>query len=212
MVQTHAGYVSLVFAFLTCFASSVWGCRYDAEKIGMLTLSERLDNTPIAFIGTVINVTEDKVVQFSVEHQINGELNSKQFAIKAGDSSCDIRFSVGQRWIYAGTTLLDPSILLNDNLQDISLKLQRFDDKKLNLPKIWQQCISDDDCKNLNYGCTVTAVNQRFLNEAKNHVLQQGLDPKTLNCVNDNETFKLAFCQQSLCGVWSLQNEYLRNR
>ncbi len=77
------------------------------------------------FVGHVTAVRERAAV-FAVER---GSKHSRyepgqEVQVPVGESSCDLRFTVGQRWLYAGPMLLEPNRLLENG--PLPLDVQAF--------------------------------------------------------------------------------------
>lgn len=188
-------------------AFPAWACRYDPDRLDKRPLAERLEEMPVAFIGTVSGVTADGMVEFQIEHLLHGDINGQRFTVKSGRSSCDLRFSAGERWIYGGATLFHPSVLLVTSEGRASLSFVRMDDSRLAFPTEWQTCSSDAACRVLRYGCTATAVNEGFLSVAKENAWRIGGDPSALDCElkPPASAFSRVLCEQKKCGIWTLQ-------
>lgn len=183
-------------------AVPAWGCRFVFDK---RPLSVRLDVVPVAFIGTVTSVALDGKAEFQVEHLLRGKVEGRIFVVSNDGSSCDIRFSLGQRWIFGGAKVFHPSFLLAGSHQTDS-SLIRINDSALSFSFEWQACDSDAVCNILPYGCTETAVNKEFLVTARKKAWLIGGNPRTMNCVSvQNNEFRRALCEKNKCGIWVLQ-------
>lgn len=102
----------ILSVMLTGFGA--WGtmavaCRYATDP---RPLVQRLDGAALVFVGTVVSDDRDDVV-FSIEKVVKGQPGTP-FRLTKGRSSCDIRFRRGERWLYAGPTVANPSVLLQD--------------------------------------------------------------------------------------------------
>jgi len=202
---------TIFFVLYFCLASSAYACKYNSE-IDKIPFSERLSKSEIAFIGTVTSIEKDGSVKFKIEHLLQGAANGDEFTIKIGKSSCDINFGVGERWIYGGETLADPSMMLSKDSHEITQYFVRYDDSKLNFSKDWQECKSDVECAWIHYGCgDLASVNNSFISVAKDKAYQIGGNPMVMNCAFSNPSSPIIFhpiklCQQNKCGIWQLKN------
>lgn len=74
------------------------------------TTEESMKKASVAFVGTVEKVTAKEVV-FMVHLDMKGDKQS--FTLyKDSSSSCDIKFTEGQAWLYLGNKVYDGSVLL----------------------------------------------------------------------------------------------------
>lgn len=73
--------------------------------------SQRLAEARLAFIGTVTAVSGQRVT-FAIHHVINGTPGPSTTVEALSPSTCSSAFTVGQRWLYAGLTTSQPSVLL----------------------------------------------------------------------------------------------------
>jgi hypothetical protein len=195
----------VLVALAAWLAAPVYGCKYDPDRVDKRPLAERLNEVPVAFIGTVSSITPDGMVQFHVEHLLRGNTDGARFLVKVGRSDCDLGFSVGQRWLYGGTTIFHPSVLLAGPGES-GPTLTRLGDSRLTFPPEWQACDSDAQCSVLPYGCTSTAVNKRFLPAATERAWRIGGDPRAVKCLPQYApAFEPVLCKQGKCGVWRLQ-------
>lgn len=76
-------------------------------------LAVQLEDVKLAFVGTVTSV-EDGIVEFSIEKALVGQ-SGKKHRFKQDKSSCAIRFTAGERWLFAGEMQRSPSRLLQDS-------------------------------------------------------------------------------------------------
>jgi hypothetical protein len=180
-------------------------CRYDPNTIDRRPLAARLAEALVAFIGTVSGVRPDGMVEFHVEHVLHGVTDGERFFVKVENSSCDRRFLPGERWLYGGTTLFHPGVLLVGGRSHAGPALVRAEDSKLAFAAQWQACKSDSECSVLPYGCTATAVNKGFLPVATERAWKIGGDPRALDCATVQASFEKALCEQGKCGFWRLQ-------
>lgn len=185
----------LVALCLLSFASITFGCKYAPDN---RPLEDQLKESPIAFIGQVTRLTLDGIVEFKIEHILNGNHDGSIYVFKNEGTSCDINFTVGQRWIYGGQKLYNPSVLLNNH------GLERHNDTKLQLPSKWQACSSDAECGYISYGCDATSANKIFTTQATDQARTIGGDPSAISCVTPDKNFSKILCQKSICGVFSL--------
>lgn len=198
---------TLIIALAMGFAFPALACKFKPDTRPMHI---RLNDTPIAFIGQVFEVT-DKTVSFRVEHLLRGTTPSNgifQLPIANPLSSCHIRFSNQQRWLFAGDTLMSPSMLLDQDTSTTNAlePLKRITDRALQMPIEWTRCTNDQQCRILPYGCSRTAVNNHAYEQAKAIAHKRFGRPETVNCIN-TETFSdlpQPLCVASQCGVWYL--------
>ena len=104
--QGVAAWRGLLLA-LVLLAGPVHACRYAADTRPLAT---RLAEVPLAFVGRVVAVDQGVAV-FEVETALRGR-PGKQQRVEIADGSCAIRFHAGDRWLFAGASLPDPSWLL----------------------------------------------------------------------------------------------------
>ncbi len=144
-------------------------------------------------------------VVFGVEHQIKG-LSTDKFSVNQGRTSCDIKFVVGQKWLYAGQNVFNPSILLESSIGGKIVVHQnpiRRDDSGLGLKKEWQVCEVSSSCKFINYGCSDTASNKNHYDLAKRKAIMVGGDPTAISCVSSPDNlFDLPLCVKKQ--MWEL--------
>lgn len=148
---------------------------------------------------------------FNVENPIKG-INKKTYTLKKDNiSSCHIRFSKGQKWIFAGEMVMNPSVLL---AQTINGKTQNFykemrhNDTRTELKTEWQQCETSAQCTSIVYACDVTSVNSQHIGEAKKHINNKGLNPASFNClIAPTGQLSLPLCQENKCGIWSYKEQ-----
>lgn len=207
----------LIAAFiLACGASGAWACRAAADD---RPAQVRYQAAPVAFIGTVISARDEEVT-FEVEHALRGASAGRTTIAlpKPYGSSCTTRFHAGQRWLYAGPTVMDPSVLIPGILDSGSKpnpsspahrdRLMRAPDEHLSLPAKLQSCTADSQCQAFPYGCSVTAANGAGYEEAKALAWERGGDPRAMNCAsfrNPGSHIHLgALCVAGRCGAWSI--------
>ncbi len=83
-------------------------CRYQQRP-----LAETLKDAQQAFIGTVRTV-ENGQATLVVEQVVRGVTEGQEVVADDEGSSCDIRFTAGQRWLYLGSVHPSGSLLLQD--------------------------------------------------------------------------------------------------
>jgi hypothetical protein len=93
---------------LAAFAGRAEACRYQSQPI-----EANLARAQQAFIGTVRTV-ENGLTILTVEQAIRGVKEGDTVEAEYGGSSCDIRFTAGQRWFYLGSGHPSGSLLLQD--------------------------------------------------------------------------------------------------
>lgn len=87
--------------------SSAQACKFRPDE---RPLQVRLADAPIVFEGRVISV-DDELVTFRVDKAVRGHKGGV-FMVAQGHSSCELRFAIGERWLYAGSLVMNPSQLL----------------------------------------------------------------------------------------------------
>jgi hypothetical protein len=97
----------LSIASVALFAGSACACRFEPDP---RSLTLRLSSVPLAFVGRVAAV-EGGQARFIVELALRGQPGSEQ-RVTIGHGSCAIRFQSGDRWLFAGPSLPDPSMRL----------------------------------------------------------------------------------------------------
>lgn len=74
-----------------------------------------LARLPLAFVGTVSALADDeRQVTFRVERLISGEAPGGTVTLPLLRLSCEVRFGIGERWLFGGTSVLHPTMLLAD--------------------------------------------------------------------------------------------------
>lgn len=120
--------------------------------------SQRLADTPLAFIGTVTAVSGLRVT-FAVHHAIQGAPGTSTTIEALSPSTCTIAFTVGQRWLYAGPATSQPSVLLQADARPARSsdfgRFQRVDDARARFPSDWQSCTQNSQCEPVPIGCCV---------------------------------------------------------
>lgn len=101
---------------LGAFSGAAEACRYQARP-----LADSVKDAKVAFIGTVRTV-ENGQATLVVEQAVRGVTAGQEVTADYDGSSCDIRFTAGQRWLYLGSVHPSGSLLLQDengnDLQD----------------------------------------------------------------------------------------------
>lgn len=90
------------------FSGVAEACRYQPRP-----LAESLKQAKEAFIGTVRTV-ENGQATLVVEQVVRGVVEGQEVVADYEGSSCDIRFTAGQRWLYLGSVHPSGSLLLQD--------------------------------------------------------------------------------------------------
>lgn len=93
---------------LGAFSKDAEACRYQARP-----LADSVKDAQVAFIGTVRTV-ENGQATLVVEQVVRGVTAGQEVTADYEGSSCDIRFSAGQRWLYLGSVHPSGSLLLQD--------------------------------------------------------------------------------------------------
>lgn len=115
------------FILLFLFSMSTEACKYIPDET---PFDERLKAAPIAFKGIVTEVSEDgKTTRFKVFNWFNGEdkakpevitidgLSDSYYTLKSNGTPCEIKFNVGDMWIYGGPNLSSPSKMLSKEIR-----------------------------------------------------------------------------------------------
>ena len=90
------------------FSGFAEACKYQQRP-----LEEKLKEAQQAFIGTVRTV-ENGQATLVVEQTLRGVTEGQEVVAPYEGSSCDIRFTAGQRWLYLGSVHPSGSLLLQD--------------------------------------------------------------------------------------------------
>ena len=172
--------------------------------------SQRLAETPLAFIGTVTSVSGLRVT-FAVHHAINGAPGSSTTVEASPPSTCSIAFAVGQRWLYAGPATSHPSVLLIANARTTPAtdfgRLRRADDARAQFPAAWQACTANAQCEPVPIGCQRTAANSANVTAARAQSMKILGDHRAMECATPPQEIQpLASpqCIASRCGHWFL--------
>lgn len=95
--------------------TQLWACRYSET----FTPKEKIANASAVFVGTVVEVSPyllkgQNFVKFLVQQSLKGAKDGEIFEEKFHVDSCKHSFSVGQRWLYLGTSMPEGSLILED--------------------------------------------------------------------------------------------------
>lgn len=171
-------------------------------------LARRLESEPVVFVGTVLSADKDRTV-FAVKGSARG-VKGDSYEAKGPGSSCDIRFGVGQIWLYAGGSVTSPSAMLSlwsaGKLIE-QAKVIRHDDSALQLPPQWQRCETGSECAPVFYGCSSTAANKKFAEQARKAAIGKTSDPSRIECGKFSPKGLWAdvpMCSKGMCGMWTV--------
>ena len=109
--MTHARRLSIaafVLGGLVLSAGSAEACRFVQSRV---PYPERLAAIPVVFQGTVVAVDEDSAT-FRVDRPVHGIAVGALHKVPMTKDSCANRFSVGDVWLYAGSSQTEPSLFL----------------------------------------------------------------------------------------------------
>lgn len=95
-----------LLAVLLFAVSPSWACSFRPS-----TFELNLSRASTAFIGEMAT-NEMGLAIFNVQQPIAGVKAGDQFSVEMGQSSCDIRFSPGQVWLYLGAGAPSGSLML----------------------------------------------------------------------------------------------------
>lgn len=138
-----------------------------------------------------------------VEHALNGSPGAIEVVPLSKAGTCALRFEAGERWLYAGSSALDPSVRLGSG--GPLGALARVDDSRAGLDARMQSCRADGDCALLAYGCSRTAAAKARLEKARARAWRSGGDPRTVNCATKPGGPALIdkpLCVRGRCGLW----------
>jgi len=183
---------------LMFFSTNSFACKFIPDT---RNYNERINEANVVFIGEVVK-TNSTSVEFKVLQKYKG-ITTDTYQVKQGNSSCDIRFSVNDVWLYAGSNYLSPSRHLG-NAQDYTSKFSRQNDSTLHMNRKWQNCQSNNECVAVGFGCSDTSVNFKFKEKAEQYIIDKNLDPRVYSCVTIT-SFGLPLCVKGECGVWTLR-------
>lgn len=182
-------------------AGSAFACSIPRDG---RSIQQRVDQSPLAFIGTVQSV-DDSRVQFRIEVAIRGATVNTYSAALIPPTICGRDFSAGQRWLFAGTSWADPSFLIQPAKQTPPATKP-----KETLPNAWLSCSAHSDCSIVRYGCDGSqAVSNSSLPEAKKALHAAFGNPAALNCQAPDGAPELyrspALCIQNICSQTIIQ-------
>lgn len=184
---------------LVAFATPALAC----SSIGsMQPFAEQLTQADPAFIGQVVAVDPGKSATFKVINDLHGDTpRDEQVQIKTDDTSCTHRFGVGESWVYAGSDISSPSLLMTNGIH-----FSRIDDTQLGLPKDWQHCARNSDCVKVSFACSNTAVATGHEQDANAFILKTPQSPAKVECAsNRTPPFETAQCDAAgQCGWFQL--------
>jgi len=171
--------------------------------------SQRLADTPLAFIGTVTAVSGLRVT-FAVHHAIQGAPGTSTTIEALSPSTCTIAFTVGQRWLYAGPATSQPSVLLQADARSARSsdfgRFQRVDDARARFPSDWQSCTQNSQCEPVPIGCQQTAANSANAAAARAHAIRVVGDHRAMECATGPAEVQHIGqqCVAGRCGHWVL--------
>ena len=173
-------------------------CRVEPDA---RTLQQKLVDVQPAFVGSVRSV-DGAGVGFDVELPLRGSPGRTYVAATDG-GDCTFAFRIGERWLYAGTSMRDPSRRLGKGSEPLARHIERLDDRRLEL-QAWQACDDGAQCVAIDNGCLLTAVHGDHRTRAAQRALARGGDPRAMSCevlaLNDT----VLACVQRRCGAWRL--------
>ncbi len=169
-------------------------------------IETRLAERPLAFVGTVLSVSEtDAVVSFSIESPIRGvKAGQKTAEVALNKTSCGLEFKKGQRWLFAGNDQMSLSTVLAAGRS----YLRPAPEAELDIPKDWRLCSAPEDCGVVFYGCSGrSAVAKAKLKDSQKKAWAKRGDPRTLNCKplqgrgSKNLILPEPYCREGACAV-----------
>jgi hypothetical protein len=83
-------------------------------------------------------------------------------------------------------------------------RLRRADDTKVVIPRTWQACESDTECRLVRYGCTITASSVYYLPDTANKAQIYGGDPSVVSCASAMPSLQLPLCVLGRCGAFAI--------
>lgn len=194
-------------ALLFIYSSVGLACKFVPDE---RPVDQRVAEAPIAFEGVVDSVDGEQVTfkvtkwmhgqeqALSMTDKMMGIATPSTYTTKMGKTTCDIRFSVGQNWLYAGTSVLSPSKIILDQGS------QRLDDSSLSINPKAQICQEHNDCVAVVGHCGVaTAVNKQH-KEAVQEAINAVPNPMECQSRSDDSQYK-ALCKGSpikTCGLF----------
>lgn len=205
--------VAAVLAAAFLLVTDAFAC---SPAIDNRSFDERLAAAPVAFIGTVLSVDGSRTT-FAVEHALHPASLDKRYVIDQPQrSTCTNVFEVGQKWLFAGGNTYEPSMRLDVGRSaskwdgETLGRLQRSDDKALELLPEFTRCSSDAQCVRLAYNCSSTSVNAASLSQAKKHVFgaRRAARPEAVSCpaadISKSIGIPGVMCHVGRCGGWRL--------
>jgi hypothetical protein len=187
-------------AWLLALLPVLLACRFAPDT---RPLQDRLDEVPQAFVGRVVTL-HDGVATFAVEVPLRGA-PLRELRVPIGSDSCDIRFQAGERWLYAGPRVPDPSRRLGSASVPLAQAMARRDDGGLGI-EAWQRCGDSAECVLVAYGCSLTAAHRDHRQLATERAWSVGANPRTRNCTGAPEADSVAACVGGRCGAWVLRS------
>jgi hypothetical protein len=181
---------------LLALLPALLACRFVPDT---RPLQDRLASVAQAFVGRVESV-RDGVATFTVEVPLRGAPAS-EVRVPIGADSCDIRFRAGDRWLYAGARVPDPSRRLGDVTVPLARVMSRLDDGRLGIDA-WQHCDDSSQCVPVPYDCSVTAARRDQQQRATERAWALDGDPRTRNCTGAPEVDTASACIGGRCGAW----------
>ncbi|HOO81043.1 MAG TPA: hypothetical protein PK513_00880 [Alphaproteobacteria bacterium] len=217
-------FLLLLFLFLIAYTPAR-ACRYIPQDFE--TLYNQAD---VVFIGVVQSLKESEVV-FNIEKGYKNASAGNVFTVQPGSSSCHVRFSPGQKWLYLGDTVMTGSRILQyengmenpENIAFVDSFFAHRDDSLVGQIDLdvfagwppkgrWRACDADQDCRLMYIGCnSLLAVSQDHYKAAEDYYYnKRGLDPRAMDCAvsapgEQSEKYAgeiMLKCVQGKCGAW----------
>jgi hypothetical protein len=196
----------LLSLLTTLWATCTFACTVPQD---LRPYSQRLTDTPLAFIGTVTAVSGLRVT-FAVHHAIQGAPGTSTTIEALSSSTCTIAFTVGQRWLYAGPATSQPSVLLQADARSARSsdfgRFQRVDDARARFPSDWQSCTQNSQCEPVPIGCQQTSANSANAAAARAHAIRVVGDHRAMECATGPAEIQHIGqqCVAGRCGHWIL--------
>lgn len=172
--------------------------------------AQRLADEPLVFVGTVTAVN-GREVRFAVHHTLRGMPGEAVSVQALPPSTCAISFEVGQRWLYAGVAVNQPSVLLLANARGVPAsdfgRLARVDDTAARWPAQWQACTRNDQCEMVAIACQYSAVHTAHAAQANAQSIRMLGDHRAMSCATlppEIRALPAPQCVASRCGLWLL--------
>lgn len=156
---------------------------------------QRIDDSPLAFIGTVLSVDEARV-NFRIETPIRG-ITGPTYSAPLTLNTCGRVFSTGQRWLFTGTSVVNPGFVITSSRQ----APPKAPDQQI-LSNSLLSCKAQSDCSIVHYGCDGSqAVASSSLLAAQKQLHGAFGNPQTLNCAaSTSERYASpALCIDNMC-------------